>query len=258
MKFTVHPEFQHLRQFVGRLPEEFEASGEVLHDGRNKIRAYEVSGEQIVVKRYKRPNWFNRIVYTFFRKNKAQHAYEHAIRLSELGFITPTPIAWGECRKNGLIADTYFVSGRTNSTPLSETTAHFPAPETLPVLDAFVEFVVKLHEKGVAHKDFNQTNILYNYDPETKVYLFELIDINRMKFADHPLSPNQSMITLRRLSCPAISFLYILDHYAEARRWDIDDTLLRGTYFRLLFGRRQQLKKRFKARKAGLKCKKAR
>lgn len=46
-----------------------------------------------------------------------------------------------------------------------------------------------------------------------------------------------------------MAFLYILDRYAETRQWDMDDTLLRGTFFRLLFGRRQQFKKRFRERK---------
>jgi Lipopolysaccharide kinase (Kdo/WaaP) family protein len=51
------------------------------------------------------------------------------------------------------------------------------------------------------------------------------------------------------LSCPAVAFLYILDRYAETRGWDVDDTLLRGTFFRLAFGRRKQLRKRFRHRK---------
>lgn len=37
------------------------------------------------------------------------------------------------------------------------------------------------------------------------------------------------MINLRRLSCPAVPFLYILDRYADIRGWDINDTLLRGS-----------------------------
>ena len=46
-----------------------------------------------------------------------------------------------------------------------------------------------------------------------------------------------------------VAFLYILDRYAETRGWDVDDTLLRGTFFRLAFGRRKQLRKRFRHRK---------
>ena len=41
----------------------------------------------------------------------------------------------------------------------------------------------------------------------------------------------------------------ILDRYAETRGWDVDDTLLRGTFLRLAFGRRKQLRKRFRHRK---------
>lgn len=64
-----------------------------------------------------------------------------------------------------------------------------------------------------------------------------------------PLLPDECMINLRRLSCPAAPFLYILDRYADARGWNIDDTILRGTFFRLLFGRRRRFKKRFRQRK---------
>ena len=117
------------------------------------------------------------------------------------------------------------------------------------MLDAFARFTALLHEKGVCHEDFNQTNILWRFDEATGEYRFQLIDINRMKFHARPLRPDECMINLRRLSCPAVAFLYILDRYAETKRWDIDDTLLRGTFFRLLFGRRQQFKKRFREHK---------
>ena len=116
------------------------------------------------------------------------------------------------------------------------------------MLEAFARFAVQLHEKGIEHRDFNHGNILWDRTP-AGAYRFQLIDINRMHFDDRPLSSRACMINLRRLSCPAVAFLYILDRYAETRQWDMDDTLLRGTFFRLLFGRRQQFKKRFKARK---------
>ena len=108
--------------------------------------------------------------------------------------------------------------------------------------------VAMLHEKGIEHRDFNHGNILWERTP-AGAYRFQLIDINRMHFDDRPLSSRACMINLRRLSCPAVAFLYILDRYAETRGWDVDDTLLRGTIFRLAFGRRKQLRKRFRHRK---------
>ena len=92
------------------------------------------------------------------RKNKARRAYEHALRLRGMGFDTPEPVAWSEYRKDGLIADTYFVSRRSELTPLPQTMRRFPAPDTLPVLEAFARFTVRLHEQGICHEDFNQTN----------------------------------------------------------------------------------------------------
>ena len=202
MKITINPAIRHVQPFIERLPEVFPVSGEVLHEGRNQIRAFDIGGESLVVKRYKRPHLFNRVMYSFFRKNKARRAYEHALRLRGMGFDTPEPVAWSEYRKDGLIADTYFVSRRSELTPLPQTMRRFPAPDTLPVLEAFARFTVRLHEQGICHEDFNQTNILWEYDGTAGNYRFQLIDINRMRFHARPLRPDECMINLRRLSCP--------------------------------------------------------
>ena len=113
MKITVNPAIRHVQPFIERLPEVFHVSGEVLHDGRNQIRAFDIGGERLVVKRYKRPNVFNRFMYSFFRKNKACRAYEHALRLRGMGFDTPEPVAWSEYRKGGLIVDENEMTTRT-------------------------------------------------------------------------------------------------------------------------------------------------
>ena len=47
MKITVNPGMEHLRQFVRQLPELFPVSGEVLHDGRNQIRAFDIGSEDV-------------------------------------------------------------------------------------------------------------------------------------------------------------------------------------------------------------------
>ena len=243
MHIHVNTASEHLRDFAERLPELFDREGEVLHAGRNTIKAFEAEGERLVVKRFKRPNLLRAVIYTFFRRSKARRSYEHAVRLRALGVDSPEPVAWSEYRRRGLLCDSYYVSRRSDYTPLSQTTARFPAAGTLPVLEAFARFTVQLHEKGIEHRDFNHGNILWDRTP-AGAYRFQLIDINRMHFDDRPLSSRACMINLRRLSCPAVAFLYILDRYAETRGWDVDDTLLRGTFFRLAFGRRKQLRKR--------------
>ena len=249
MRIHVNPAAKHLRTFTERLPDLFENQGEVLHTGRNTIKAFETDGERLVVKRFRRPSLFRAVIYTFFRRSKARRSYEHAIRLRALGIDSPEPIAWSEYRRHGLLCDSYYISRRSDFALLSQTMAHFPAAGTMPVLDAFARFAAELHEKGVEHRDFNHNNILWSRDTPTGPYRFQLIDINRMRFADKPLSSRTCMINLRRLSCPAVAFLYILDRYAAIRNWNVNDTLLRGTFFRLAFGHRKELHKRFRHRK---------
>ena len=248
MHIHVNTATEHLRDFTQRLPELFDREGEVLHTGRNTIKAFEVEGERLAVKRFKRPNLLRAVIYTFFRRSKARRSYEHAVRLRALGVDSPEPVAWSEYRRHGLLCDSYYVSRCSDYTPLSQTTAHFPAAGTLPVLEAFARFAAELHAKGIEHEDFNHGNILWQRDPATDRFRFQLIDINRMRFSARALRPRRCMINLRRLACPAAAFLFILDRYAEARGWNGDDTLLRGTFFRLVFGRRRALRKRFRQR----------
>lgn len=81
MHIHVSTASEHLRDFTERLPELFDREGEVLHAGRNTIKAFEAEGERLVVKRFKRPNLLRAVIYTFFRRSKARRSYEHAVRL---------------------------------------------------------------------------------------------------------------------------------------------------------------------------------
>lgn len=44
--------------------ENFESSGIVLFSGRNVIKSMVVDGQDVVVKRFRRPNFFQKIAYT--------------------------------------------------------------------------------------------------------------------------------------------------------------------------------------------------
>lgn len=250
MRLHLDPSHKGLHEFVKKLPSLFErGEGTVLHAGRNTIRLLAQEGELLAAKRFRQPGALQGILYAHIRRSKARRSFEHAVRLISLGIGTPQPVAWSEYRRKGRLTDSFYVSRYSDLKPLSEFAARFPDSASRPVLDAFARFVAELHEKGIDHRDFNQGNILCGYSPEEGQWRFELIDINRMRFLNRPLTPRQCMIILRRLSCPAPAFLYILDRYAEVRGWNIDDTLLRGIFFRLAFGRQRALKKRFLRRK---------
>ena len=52
MKITVNPTYEHLRNFIERIPYTFEKEGRIIYSGRNLIKVMEVDGIEINVKRY--------------------------------------------------------------------------------------------------------------------------------------------------------------------------------------------------------------
>ena len=226
MKFEINPRFEPLRSFIEELPDHFD-QGELIFQGRNTIRAFEVAGEKITVKRFRKPSGLNALCYGHLRKSKARRAYEHALELCRLGIPTPEPIGWREDYSGGLIRETYLITRFSDFEPLSELTNNFPAGDIPRALDAFAAFTVMLHEKGVEHGDFNNGNTQWKVDTEGN-YHFELIDINRMNFRGRQLTRSESLHNLRRITCPMTAYTYILGRYGELRGWDNYYTQLAG------------------------------
>ena len=243
MKVQINPQFVYLESWIRSIHRKYPLSGQLLYSGRNVIKSFYTDGSEIVVKRYKHPDLFHAVVYTFFQKSKAQRAYIHAQELIQRGFQTPTPIAWCECYRYGLLTDAYLFTLRTRKTPFTEAARKFPAPSVMPVVNAFIRYTISLHEAGIEHLDFNHSNILFERHDDHDIR-FELIDINRMKFHPKPLTPKQCVVNLKRLFCPTIPYLYVLKHYAELRGWDEEKMLLHGTFLRLRFSYFKNLKHR--------------
>lgn len=66
----INPKYEYLREYVERIPKDFETIGTVIHSGRNLIKMITVDGLDINVKRYTIPPLINRIAYAFFRPSK--------------------------------------------------------------------------------------------------------------------------------------------------------------------------------------------
>lgn len=62
VRLHLDPAYEALRSFVRQLPETFDRRGETLFAGRNTIRAFDVGGVRIAVKRFKRPGPFQAFV----------------------------------------------------------------------------------------------------------------------------------------------------------------------------------------------------
>lgn len=220
-KIIISPEYEHLREFLTALPETFDSSGKLLYEGRNVVRSITVDGEELIVKRYRRPHVVQCLSYSYFTTSKAERAYDYARRLRESGFSTPREVAYIELKSNTLLTYSFFVSLPDYRPPLSQLLRR---PDFSRVcVDQLARFVASLHENGVIYSDLNLTNILYSVDDQEQ-YQFALIDTNRARF-EYP-SHRQAVEDLIRLSYEHDFLKYFAGRYAECRGWDPERTRL--------------------------------
>lgn len=218
---TTSPDYVSLQAWLDTVPDLFRnGEGRLLYQGRNEVRLFEVDGHRLVVKRFKQHNWLKRIVYTFFRDNKAQRAYENALILTSRRFQTPAAVGYIEVRCAGTIRQVYYICEHTESEPIRPRLIE-QEPFDQPLAAAYARFVASLHDAGVLHRDLNPTNVLYT-ESEGK-YHFEVIDINRMRFYDGPVPKEECMENLTLFYWLTPAYRFILDVYARQRGWTEED-----------------------------------
>lgn len=215
MNITVNPDYIRLKCFVENIPASFEHAGELIYDKRNKVRVFEVDGEKLVVKRYKVPLFFQRVAYTCLRPSKAKRAYLFALTLESLDIMTPKPIAYVEVTRCGIFRQGYFVSSFTDHPSLKEYREQLLYDPVL--FDAYVGFLVEMHDKGFMHGDQNLSNILFW--KESDAYRFEVIDINRSHFISKP-THEDCLKNLMRISRDRDFSRKVVERYADMRQWD--------------------------------------
>lgn len=220
-QIVIHPDYSALRDFITRLPDVFLHEGEYLHDGRNKIKIFDVSGLKVNVKRYRIPIFFNRIVYLYLRKTKAERAYEYALRLQEMAIRTPAPIAYIIEKKGMLLGYSYFISIQEDySRRFYEFGDAELTEEHAMIWKEFGRYTARLHQQNVCHQDYSPGNILFdlkNGKPE-----FCIVDINRMYFGT--VSFKKGCANFARLWGNPEMFRIIATAYAEERGWDENKT----------------------------------
>ena len=221
MLSVINPHFTQFADFVKSIHYQFDKGGAVIFKQRNELRVFDVQGEPLNVKRFRAPHLFNRIIYTFFRKTKAQCSYQNALRLKELGIETPEPAAFILTKRNGLLSYSYYVSRQVAYNRNMYEFGEGGIEGREHILEAFVDFTVKMHEKGIYHKDFSPGNILFK--EEKGEVTFCLVDINRMRF--RPVTVLQGSANLARLWGQKPFFDFIVRRYAEKRHADAEKCL---------------------------------
>lgn len=186
-------------------------------DNRNVVDLVDIAGRKYVVKRYKKPIFFNALIYTFFRKTKARRGFENADRLLREGISTPKPVAYIEKSKFGIFRDGYFISEFCPLPTLEKEFYHGIFMEDFGERDLICEdlslFVLQVLRKGLQPLDFNTSNIMYE-----KVgghYRFTLIDLNRMRFKKR-FSLKESMESFAQIGTYTYDYNRLLVPYCRA------------------------------------------
>lgn len=218
IKIRMNPKYGKLRDFIGQLPDCFDREGRIIHDGRNKLKVFDVDGLEINVKRYRIPIFINRLIYTFIRKPKGVRAFEYPARLEKAGIETPEPIAYIQENRSGLIRYSYFVSVQS---PYPNDMYHFgeeDADSCRDFIEAFAREMARCHEAGILHRDLSPGNILY--DKIDGEYKFTVVDINRMGFGK--VDVRTGCLNFARLWGQPRFFRILAEEYAKARHADAD------------------------------------
>jgi len=214
MKIFIDNKFENLKNFILNISEQFDIKGYTIHKIRNEVKVFHVGDIDVNVKKYAVPHLFNRIVYTFFRKSKAERAYRNALKITNLGIDTPSPVGYLLIKKHGLFYDSYFVSLQSpynrNLTEIIEKTEK----ENIEV--ALGKFIALLHEKNILHLDLSTGNILFE-EIENEVH-FSIVDLNRMKFCR--IDKNLGCKNFNRLRVSEKVTGIIAESYARARNFN--------------------------------------
>lgn len=226
MKTVIANGYARHADFISTLPEAFATGqGELVYDGRNQVRRFTDQGVTLMVKRYKRVNVVQRVVYTLFRKTKACRAYLFAQEFRRRGIDTPQEVAYIEQGSMGLFHTGYFVSLEVPGTEthlLLREVKEF-SPE---LADAVAAQVLLMHRNGILHGDLNLSNFLCT--EQNGHYHFCMIDINRSHFHEGLPTDEECLKNLVRITHRRDLYEYIVRSYARQRGWDETQTATRA------------------------------
>ena len=198
------------RHLLAHIKEAFEASENVLYQGRNTLK---IIGQTMVAKCFHSPRFPNNLIYGTLRASKAERSYRNALLLGEL---TPEPLAFYENRRCGLLQDSYYVC-RLSELPLTwRIVARDPLfPNRQHIASRIGVLMAQMHEKGWFALDFSGGNILVD-EKGTKA---QIVDINRMRHVTR-VSMEKGCRQTSRLHLNEADCRALAEAYARMRGFD--------------------------------------
>lgn len=216
-KIHINPDFEYLRDWILYSVENFEICGELISQKRNVLKVFFApNGSKYMIKRFKRPNLLQTLIYSFFRKTKAMRAFCFAEYLNAHCVTTPNQVAYIEDYQHSLLGYSYFISEYKQQDTcwiLNDDISNTNLIQSLAL------YIYKMHSCGFLHGDMNLSNFLYY--KKNEVYVISTVDINRSVIIKAP-SQKQCLLTFRRLSHEIATLRLIVSEYAQLRNWSVD------------------------------------
>lgn len=190
----------------------FDCEGELIKDSRNTVKVFRIDDLYINIKRFKRPNFINRLVYSFFRSTKACRSFLYANKLLDYNILTPDPIAYIENSKYYLLDDSFYVCKNIDyDFDMKHVFENKELEQRDKLIKKFVLFTHKLHENGIMFLDHSTSNtIIKKIEGDYRLFL---IDLNRMNFKK--MNFEDRLINFRRLNLSDDSIKKVSHFYSE-------------------------------------------
>lgn len=234
------------RKLVDSIPVRFEHEGEVLYQRRNCIKKMAVGeGRVWNVKSFKVPYLFNRFIYRYFRKSKAERSYINAMRLLRCGVNTPTPIAYIIEQNAWGISRSYYISEQLEFDYDLRTLIEQQPADFEELLRGYVAFVYDFHRKGIYFLDLSLGNTLIVRRPEGGASYY-LVDLNRTFFHNRPLTLSEGVKGFCRIDTHWCNKDIMLHEYARLSGCDYASVLREFKRHEKRDGRRRALKRYFR------------
>ena len=197
----------------------FDCDGELIKDSRNTVKVFRIDDLYINIKRFKRPNFINRLVYSFFRSTKACRSFIYANKLLDYNILTPDPIAYIENSKYYLLDDSFYVCKNIDyDFDMKHVFENKELEQRDKLIKKFVLFTHKLHENGFMFLDHSTSNtIIKKIENDYKLFL---IDLNRMNFKK--MNFEDRLKNFRRLNLSDDSIKKVCHFYSEIINADKD------------------------------------
>jgi hypothetical protein len=229
--------------FTQAIQAHFHGAEDSIHKARNEIKIIPFEDESFVVKSFKIPNLFNKLVYTFFRDSKAKKSYENSIKIAP---FAPRAIGYIEFKKFGLLDESYFVSENfVYDYTIRKVLHDLTFANRDAFFKSFAAFTYELHEKEIYHLDYSPGNILVQ--EREGAYIFKIVDINRMQF--RPLDLTTRMKNFAQLWAKDEDLTQIVTEYAKLIHADAEECVKQA----LKYSQAHKDKKNFKKKLRGQK-----